>query len=185
MMPPMKTALAAAVIVFAAGQDGLKQLAGEVDALKKDVATLGEKIDLMSKSVAGVKAVVCSRTDRATRTECAERLSALITAMYDASVKGALPEDAGGKAWVLKVRVKDLGLFACPTAEPPGEGKTSYRGYNPKLGPLNAAPPDTIVMCDDPANHPDGVNVVLKDGSVRWAAKGSALYTRALGQTTE
>lgn len=185
-MDAVRYAMAGLAAMLIVGQDDLKKVAGEVTDLKKEVASLSGKVDAMTAAVAEIKTSLGARTDRETRTECAENLGALIAAMHQASAKGGFPEGSSGRAWVLSLREAKLAdRFACPMAEPPGEGKTSYRGYNQKLGGVNAAPGETVVMCDDPANHPDGMNVAFKDGSVRWAAKGSALYKRALDQTTD
>lgn len=176
-------------------QDDLKKLAEEVAGLRKDIGALQEKIDAMAKQIAEIKTAVASRTDRATRYACATNLSQLIKGVYNYSVtktpvEGSFHDDVDGKAWILRLyedtpgkEVKDPKVFWCPNADPPGEGKTSYWGYKNtgnKNGTVNQCPGDMPVMCDDPANHPDGIHVALKSGSVRWAAKDSELYKLAL-----
>jgi prepilin-type processing-associated H-X9-DG protein len=75
------------------------------------------------------------------------------------------------------------GLFVCKAAgsKSPGPGVCDYRGPKKPVSDVLAA--NAIIMCDEPDNHGDDINVLFFDGHVETAVKDSELYERALTET--
>jgi hypothetical protein len=60
-----------------------------------------------------------------------------------------------------------------------------YRGPKRDLNDPNAYQQSDPIACDDPARHPDGINVLYRDGRVEFAEKDSSKYKRALELTQD
>lgn len=60
-----------------------------------------------------------------------------------------------------------------------------YRGPKNDLNDPNAYQQSDPIACDDPSKHPDGINVLYRDGRVEFAEKDSLPYKRALELTRD
>lgn len=108
-----------------------------------------------------------------------EGLRAFLQVAVDA--KQALPSSTGSKFWN-ELFQADAGasLAGCPTST--SSSAPRYRG---PARPYASLPPEAIVACDPPGAHRQGVNVLLKDGSVVFFPAGSPDHERAFRETAE
>jgi len=113
---------------------------------------------------------------------CRQNLRSLhsLLALSAGDGKG-LPKETGAKFWSAIVKT-DAGsaLAGCPSWIQLGTG-----GYRGPSRPFVELPPEGILACDPVGPHPDGLNLLLKNGEVRFAPRGSPDYDRALRETRE
>jgi hypothetical protein len=95
--------------------------------------------------------------------------------------KQPLPASTGSKFWSDLVQADAGGFLAsCPTSA--SSASSRYRG---PARPYASLPPEGIVACDPPSAHRQGVNVLLKNGSVVFFPSGSPDHERAFRETAE
>ncbi len=89
------------------------------------------------------------------------------------------PNAKGTAFWQVIAEMESEGsALSCPLAS----SSPVYRG---PARPWAVIPDTGVVACDHPGIHPEGITVLLKDGSVEFASKGSDLFRRALRETME
>jgi len=94
------------------------------------------------------------------------------------------PREFGSAFWTTLVAQEHrTDRVACAEAERVLRfGPAAYRG--PRK-PLAEIPPGGVIACDREGVHPDGIRVLLKDGSLSLAKRGTDEYARALQETIE
>lgn len=89
------------------------------------------------------------------------------------------PKTKGTAFWQVIAEAESEGAaLACPL----DAARNVYRG---PAGPWAKIPDTGVIACDAEGVHPDGIRVLLKNGQIESAAKGSDLYLRALRETAE
>jgi hypothetical protein len=81
-----------------------------------------------------------------------------------------------------KVDIKES--LHCPSSGRE-KGGICYRGPAEEWNKMLADKKREYLFCDDPQNHPDGINALTKAGRVEWLKKGTKEYKKALADTKE
>jgi len=95
------------------------------------------------------------------------------------SAHGTAPNAKGTAFWQVIAEAEGEGsALSCPLAG----AKPVYRG---PAGRWEVIPETGVVACDREGVHPEGMTVLLKNGQVEFAPRGSDLHQRALRETAE
>ncbi len=116
---------------------------------------------------------------------CRQNLEGLFEGVGDyESEVGKLSERTGSGFWIEIAGHREMReLLTCPAALFENlKENVPYRG--PAVS-WDQVAEDGIVACDRVRSHKDGLNVLLKDGRILFAPKGSELHRRALQETLE
>lgn len=95
------------------------------------------------------------------------------------SAREIAPNAKGTAFWQVVAEAESEGsALCCPLAS----SKLVYRG---PTGRWESIAETGVVACDREGVHPEGITVLLKNGQVEFAPKGSDLHQRALRETAE
>jgi hypothetical protein len=131
-------------------------------------------------------------TEEAKKTQCTSNLKQMGTLLelYRKNFGGPnyeLPNATGKEFWKevqQKMGDESKDVFTCPCSGKP-KGTITYRGPARNINVQKNYRGRDVIACDDPDNHPDGINVLTKSYQVIWIPKGTPEYEQALKSTKE
>ena len=103
----------------------------------------------------------------------------LADAIITQEVKEGHPVPGAGPAFLSAITAA-ASIGPCP-ASAKSTAAAAYRGTATPLKP--DFPETQVILCDDAANHSDGIHLLRFGGDIEWAAKGTPAYEDALKST--